>query len=116
MKVLVCGGRDFTNAEFLNKTLDGLHAIYHFTELIHGAARGADTLAGSWAWTNGIIPRPFPADWALGKGAGPIRNQVMLDDKPDLVVAFPTGGPGTQDMINRAKKAEVKVLEFTVIN
>src|SRR5262249_16770583 len=41
----------------------------------------------------------------LGKKAGPLRNQRMLDEgKPDLVVAFPGGG-GTKDMVRRAVQA-----------
>jgi len=51
----------------------------------------------------------FPADWkSYGKGAGPIRNQLMLDEgKPDLVLAFHndiSSSRGTADMIRRAKK------------
>ena len=43
--------------------------------------------------------------------AGHIRNQQMIDEgKPDLVVAFP-GGAGTADMIRRAKKHNLKVIE-----
>jgi len=44
----------------------------------------------------------FPqGEWdELGKKAGPLRNQRMLDEgKPDLVVAFPGGG-GTKDMVS----------------
>lgn len=45
-----------------------------------------------------------------GKAAGPIRNQLMLDDfKPDLVVAFP-GGKGTADMVKKAQDAGVTVI------
>jgi len=47
----------------------------------------------------------------LGKKAGPLRNQRMLDEgKPDLVVAFPGGG-GTKDMVRRAVKAGVAIHE-----
>ena len=47
----------------------------------------------------------------IGKRAGPLRNQRMLDEgKPDLVVAFPGGG-GTKDMVRRAVKAGVSVHE-----
>ena len=46
----------------------------------------------------------------LGKKAGPLRNQRMLDDgKPDMVVAFPGGG-GTKDMVRRAAKAGVAIM------
>jgi ABC-type sugar transport system substrate-binding protein len=37
----------------------------------------------------------------------------MLDEgKPDIVVAFP-GGTGTADMVRRARKAGVVVIEVT---
>ena len=46
----------------------------------------------------------------LGRKAGPIRNQRMLDEgKPDLVVAFP-GGKGTNGMIDLARNAGVRVI------
>ena len=55
----------------------------------------------------------FPqGEWdELGKKAGPLRNQRMLEEgKPELVVAFPGGG-GTKDMVRRAVKAGVSVHE-----
>lgn len=42
-------------------------------------------------------------------GAGPMRNRQMLDEKPDLVVAF-AGGSGTRNMIDIARRAGVKVI------
>jgi hypothetical protein len=42
---------------------------------------------------------------------GPLRNQEMLDAAPDLVVAFP-GGRRTADMVRRAKRVNVKVIEI----
>lgn len=74
---------------------------------------GADTLAGDWAHGFLIPVRSFPADWEErhGKRAGPIRNQMMLEEgRPDLVVAFP-GGTGTADMVRRAREAGVEVME-----
>ena len=54
----------------------------------------------------------MPADWTKhGKAAGPIRNQKMLDECPDLVVAFP-GGKGTADMVRRAMKAGIDCWVF----
>jgi hypothetical protein len=45
----------------------------------------------------GVPREPYEVpqgEWdELGKKAGPLRNQRMLDEgKPDLVVAFPGGG------------------------
>ncbi len=112
MRVLVCGGRDFTDRAAVFAALDRLARERGVALLIHGAARGADTLAGDWAASRGVFTHAFPADWQRdGRAAGPIRNQRMLvEGKPDGVVAFP-GGIGTADMIRRATAAGIKVWE-----
>lgn len=113
MRVLVCGGRDFCDWRKLSGTLTNLHMQRQaITEVVHGNAIGADWLAKAWAISAGIPEKPFPAKWSEhGKAAGPIRNQQMLDEgKPNLVVAFP-GGAGTRDMVTRAKKAGIEIVE-----
>ena len=115
MRVLVCGGRDFNDAMTLGSWLGGIHKQRGITLLIEGGARGADFMAREFARGLGIPVQTFEADWsAHGKAAGPIRNQKMLDEgRPDLVVAFPTeGSVGTYDMIAKARKAGVEVLEI----
>jgi hypothetical protein len=37
--VLVCGGRDFDDADFIHSELDRLQAVHVFTTLIKGDAR-----------------------------------------------------------------------------
>ena len=112
LRVLVCGGRAYSDAAFLTYFLDQLHALTPIGLVIHGKAPGADTLADMWARKRGISVHAFAAQWEkFGKRAGPIRNQAMLDKgQPDLVVAFP-GGVGTADMMARAKAAGVRVRE-----
>lgn len=107
LRVLVCGGRDYSDAGKVEQTLDLLPAP---VTLICGMARGADVLAFSWAKSRGFPIDCYPADWqAHGRAAGPIRNQQMIDTgKPDLVIAFP-GGAGTQDMMRRARATGIKV-------
>lgn len=110
LRVLVCGGRDFTGRALMRTTLDGLHAACPFGHLIHGGARGADMLSGEWARSKGILMSVYPADWARhGRSAGYIRNrQMIVEGRPDLVVAF-AGGPGTRDMVTQARKAGLRV-------
>jgi hypothetical protein len=106
MRILVCGGRDYSNREAVYSFLDALNV----TLLIHGAAPGADTLADDWAASRNIPCEAYPANWdKYGKAAGSIRNQQMLDEgRPDVVVAFP-GGRGPADMMARATLAGVPV-------
>ncbi len=49
VRILVTGGRDFDDENFLFTTLDQLHHEEYITLVIHGAARGADSLANDWA-------------------------------------------------------------------
>lgn len=111
-RVLVCGGRDFSDWSRLVDVLDDLHANRDFTTLIEGGAKGADTMAYSWAGANKVEVLTFPADWERhGRGAGPIRNRQMLEEgRPDLVVAFP-GGRGTASMVSLATDAGVEVIQ-----
>lgn len=112
MRVLVCGGRDFNDWDLLEDRLGALHADQEFTLLIHGAAPGADSMAAGWAALHAIPTRRFAARWQdEGRAAGPLRNQRMIDHgKPDLVVAFP-GGRGTLDLITRARRAGIPIVE-----
>jgi len=110
MRVLVTGGRDFDDRALLTDALDRLHAQHGFTVLIHGDASGADRLSGEWAASKGIQVEARPADWKKhGRAAGPIRNSQMLDEQPELVIAFP-GGKGTADMVRKAKQAGLEVM------
>lgn len=112
MKVLVCGGRDYTNADNVSKTLNWIVPLIKC--VVHGGARGADSLAGEWAKANGVEERIYLPDWTThGRKAGILRNIKMLDSEIeglDLVIAFP-GGSGTAHMVSYAKKCGVAVLE-----
>jgi hypothetical protein len=110
-RILVCGGRNYSDKERLFQTMDYLASHYHVECVISGMARGADMLGAEWAEIEGIPVLKFPAQWGIfGRGAGFVRNQKMLDDgEPTLVVAFP-GGSGTRDMVGRAQAANINVL------
>lgn len=111
MRVIVCGGRNYRDSEAVNSKLDQIHAERPIEAVIHGNANGADRLGGFWAKLRGVKCWPVPAQWAkFGRAAGPKRNQAMLGMGVDLVVAFP-GGRGTKDMVKRAEKAGVFVIQ-----
>jgi hypothetical protein len=118
-RVLVCGSRDFGDIRLLATTLDRLHAEAPFAVVIHGGARGADTIAGQWANRRGVPVWPFPADWEThGKAAGPIRNRRMMHEgDPELVVAFVSKplaeSRGTADMCKVAEDAGISPIVIT---
>lgn len=118
--LLVCGSRDWSDVQRIADEL----ASYPMTcEVMHGAARGADaiagTVAGSWGWK--VHARP--ADWdRLGKRAGPVRNGEMA---AELAGAMAEGAKmeglafgaldregkrtGTGDMVARLRRIGVQV-------
>lgn len=112
-RVLVCGGRDYWDHVRVSAVLDKLHAAKGIDLLIEGGANGADHCAASWADDRGVARDQYAADWENhGSFAGPMRNTRMLNEgRPDLVIAFP-GGRGTADMVKKARKAGVEVVEI----
>lgn len=108
MKVIVCGSRDWADERAI---YERLRLFRGYTQLLHGDARGADRLAASVANLLGFGIRAFPADWKKhGKRAGVLRNLAMLDEKPDLVIAFQRNGSrGTQHTIDEARKRGIPV-------
>lgn len=115
MKILVCGGRDpdLEIIEMVFPFLDYVHSMNTITELVHGAAKGIDSLADAWAKDRGVTRLPYPADWNKhGRAAGPIRNSLMLSDNPDidLVIAF-KGNKGTSDMIKKSRKKGIEIID-----
>jgi hypothetical protein len=115
MKVLVCGSRDWTDRALIKDYLDGLLLKHgRDVELIHGDCRGADQIAARRMEHLGIRVTAFPADWrGKGRAGGIIRNLEMLDQRPDLVVAFQrNGSTGTQHTIDEARRRGITVEVF----
>ena len=111
-RILVTGTRHYSDDAHLNAVLDAIQP----SVVIEGAARGADELAHKWATSRGVQNDRYPANWKqYHRAAGPIRNkQMLVEGKPDLVVAFPeAGGRGTQNMMRQALKAGLSVIDAT---
>lgn len=103
MRLLVCGGRHYSDHDKVWHILDGIHAKQPITCIIDGrcAVGGADLHAQRWAEARGIENIGFPK-----KGrAGPSRNDRMLaEGQPTHCLAFP-GGRERADMVQKAKAA-----------
>jgi hypothetical protein len=123
IRLLVCGSRKWENKASIRQWLinwqERAQARGDSLVVMHGAAKGADSIAEEQARELGIEVLPgFAADWAAhGKAAGPIRNQRMLDEgKPTHGLAFgPIRKPdgrltGTGDMVARLLDAGLFVM------
>jgi hypothetical protein len=110
-RVLICGDRNWTNREPIKREMKSLilqAGRPNKLLVIHGGARGADSIAGQVAQEMGVHTAQVDALWdSYHRGAGPTRNAVMLTLDPDEVVAFHANideSRGTADMVKRAKK------------
>jgi hypothetical protein len=114
--VVVTGSRFWTDVESIRRALEALppHSI-----VIHGGSRGADTIAARIARSLGHDIEKFPASWALGPKAGPLRNARMINRLDELradgyrcfVLAFPhPTSTGTPDCMSKARRAGFRVL------
>lgn len=70
-------------------------------------------MAERYAQENGLGLEVFPADWSLGRKAGPLRNKQMVDIA-DYAIAFPSGGRGTQSLVNFAHQKGIPTKVYPV--
>ena len=109
---IVCGGRHFADRQFMFDTLDQLARQRGKFDIVTGGGRGADNLADEYAGMRGVDLRVFGADWIrYGRSAGPRRNADMIAQSGAVLCIAFAGGRGTADIVRRARKAGIEVLE-----
>lgn len=129
MRVLVTGSRDGQDQALIWLVLDQLRRANPdglFT-VVHGGARGADTMAMTWVQTRrrdgdlGLYHETHRAQWQQGgkfvPSAGHQRNKHMVDKGADLVLAFWDGkSRGTEGCIRMAMEAGLTVMTYRIDN
>lgn len=116
MKLLVCGGRDFTNYKLLSEKIEKITINHTIDTLISGCAKGADSLTLQWAQEKKIKVNTFPAKWdKYGRGAGFIRNLKMLNEATHVIAFWDGKSKGTEHSILNAKKMglPLRIVHYT---
>jgi YspA, cpYpsA-related SLOG family len=112
-RILVTGSRTWTDQSGLRLALfREIIADDGRTVVVHGAARGADTMADRYARMTGCQPEPYPAeDFPSPRD----RNQHMVDLGADVCLAFATSwASGTGMCARMARRAGIPVVDFGV--
>lgn len=107
----VVGSRDFPNTELVKQLVALMPEKAH---IVSGNARGVDKTAQSAAKKRGLQVTVHPANWAkLGKKAGMLRNQTVVDNSEVIIAFWDGASPGTKDAIDKALAAgkEVWIVE-----
>lgn len=116
--VIFTGSRNWKREDIVSKILEEYPID---TIVIHGAAKGLDSIVHELAKKRNMPVIPCPAQWdKLGRSAGPKRNIEMLTILLSLqncgyevsVEAFPLPGSiGTKHMVNIGTKHMVNCSE-----
>lgn len=70
MRLLVCGGRHFEDAEMVHHELTALHWRKPISVVVHGSIAGVGIIAEAWARRHGIAVVRYPPNWEFyGKKA-----------------------------------------------
>lgn len=124
MRLIVAGGRDYTNTTRVFRLLNKLLLEEPTLEIISGLARGADTLGRNWAKMKSVPYHDCPADWdnvdvpgaiiryhkdgrPYNAGAGNQRNQHMANICDSLLVFWDGKSTGTKNMISIAIEMDI---------
>ena len=124
MKVIIAGSRKITNINYLYKALQA--SEFEVTEVVSGGAKGIDAMGEKWAKLHEVPIKRFNAQWTnlshkdakikkRNDGteydllAGFRRNQAMADYADALLAIWDGKSGGTQDMINKAIKGNLKI-------
>ena len=106
MKLIIAGSRSITDFNVVVKAFEISCAGSKATEIVSGAAHGADKLGEQLARSLKLPIKRFPADWIKhGKAAGPIRNREMSEYADALLALYDGVSRGTADMIQKMQDA-----------
>lgn len=105
-RLIIAGSRSITDYEKVKIILDQYLIKIQIIEIIHGGARGVDTLAEQYAKNNNIPTQVFLPNYQ-GKNdrSAPLRRNIEMANYGDILIAFHDGiSKGTIHMINEMLK------------
>lgn len=110
MKIIIAGGRDFTEYNTLKEECDKIIQRLQATDItiVSGHANGADKLGEKYALEREYSLEIFPADWKThGRAAGPVRNREMAEYADILIAFWDARSRDTKNMIDQAQLNKV---------
>ena len=111
-RILVTGSRTWNSVQIIRETLARLREVYPDAVLVHGGAKGADSIAaGVWkSW--GLLTEEHRPNWERrGKRAGFLRNVDMVRRGADVCIAWiRNGSAGATMTADLAEKAGIPTI------
>ena len=116
-RLIIAGGREFSDYALLQKKVDVMLSAKRFSyqiEIVTGKAKGADTLGGQYAKANGFAVKEVPADWSIGKSAGYECNKEMAEYAHACICFWDGRSKETEHMIDlaNANKIPLRIIPY----
>jgi ABC-type sugar transport system substrate-binding protein len=113
VRVIISGDRNWFCPDLARRVVARLVARHGEVDIVHGNARGVDAAFADAAREAGCGVCSFAAAWdEHGKAAGPRRNQEMINEGAEFVIAVHRSlawSRGTRDLVTRALAAGIPV-------
>jgi hypothetical protein len=115
LRLIIAGSRNFEEYHLLESSLDEFIERNLIGDpdpgviIISGLAKGADLLGVQYAKQKGYQVEEFPANWKLGRSAGPKRNLEMAKSANACIVFWDGFSRGTSNMIELAKTHQLRL-------
>lgn len=122
LRLIIAGSRNFEDYQLLQSSLDEFIELHSIGDpdpgviIISGLAKGADLLGVQYAKQRGYQVEEFPANWKLGRSAGPKRNLGMAKSANACIVFWDGVSKGTANMISMANRYQLKLQVIKIEN
>jgi hypothetical protein len=116
VRVLITASRTWPSVQVMRQALEMLPTG---AVLVTGGARGGDALAAQiWRWLDAGRLEEHPVSheqWRFSRGAGMVRNQLMVDLGADCCLAFiRNGSAGASHCSTVAELAGIETFRFKI--
>lgn len=113
MKTIVAGSRNCNSFKTVYEAISNSGFSDEISEIVSGGARGVDQLGERFGKKFDVPVKIFLANWEkYGRMAGIMRNREMAEYANALIAIWDGQSRGTANMIEEAKKRNLKVYVY----
>ena len=112
----IVGTRTFDNYKLLKEKVNKINKKTKINMIVSGGCRGTDKLAEKYAQEKNIPVKTYIPNWKkYGKAAGPIRNDLIIENSDKVIAFWDQVSKGNLSSINLAKQMnkELIVVNYT---
>lgn len=110
--IVVAGSRHLHLDDFEWKRIFRENGISKMDRIISGGAVGIDKSVEGFCRRNGYHNDIYPADWSMGRSAGPIRNGQMARLGQKLILIWDGRTKGSANMKRSMEEVGKEVVEY----